>query len=263
MFLVNSKPQGPETGQEILDEQSHLQSEFENLSEPVDNRYNNIILDDEKARASTKHPKTRKSPSENTVLSESPVLSSEEMLKAEEDFALRRKRMRGTCVKYGLGKYRTRGSADSNFRYPPSANYDVLYIDRFKTCLFSSSCRKDGLTYCPVYKAASTSWLHNLCVLAGADPHWLNNKTLHISTVARRFWPQLEYDVAASVVPGTLRFMIVRHPFDRLISAYRDKLENINVGREHGVLHFHESYGKKIVHKYRLPNSTVQQFLLY
>jgi hypothetical protein len=130
MFLVNSKPRGPDTGKEILDEQSHLQSEFENLSEPVDNRYNNIILDDEEARASTKRPKIRMSPYENTVSSESQVLSSEEMQKAEEELALRRKRMRETCVKYGLGKYRARWSADSNFRYPPSANYDVLYIDR-------------------------------------------------------------------------------------------------------------------------------------
>ena len=35
------------------------------------------------------------------------------------------------------------------------------------------------------------------------------------------------------------------------MSAYRDKLENINSGREHGTLHFYHSFGRKIVKKYR------------
>lgn len=50
--------------------------------------------------------------------------------------------------------------------------------------------------------------------------------------------------------------MVVRHPFERLLSAYRDKLENSTIGREHGTLHFYEKYGKKIVAKYRKEPST-------
>lgn len=45
--------------------------------------------------------------------------------------------------------------------------------------------------------------------------------------------------------------MTVRHPFERLLSAYRDKLENTNFGREHGTLHFYSAFGSKIVKKYR------------
>lgn len=52
-------------------------------------------------------------------------------------------------------------------------------------------------------------------------------------------------------VVHTTKFMIVRHPFERIVSAYRDKLENLNIGREHGAQHFYEKYGKKIVQKYR------------
>ena len=48
-----------------------------------------------------------------------------------------------------------------------------------------------------------------------------------------------------------MTFMIVRHPFERLLSAYRDKLSNSTINREHGTLHFYEKYGKKIVKKYR------------
>ena len=43
----------------------------------------------------------------------------------------------------------------------------------------------------------------------------------------------------------------MRHPFERILSAYRDKLENTNVGQEHGTWHFYKKYGSKIVTKYR------------
>lgn len=49
----------------------------------------------------------------------------------------------------------------------------------------------------------------------------------------------------------SLKFMIVRHPFERIVSAYRDKLENLNIGKEHGIEHFYQKYGRKIVAKYR------------
>lgn len=49
--------------------------------------------------------------------------------------------------------------------------------------------------------------------------------------------------------------MIVRHPFERLLSAYRDKLENATAGLEHGTMHFYQKYGRKIVAKYRQSGS--------
>ena len=58
----------------------------------------------------------------------------------------------------------------------------------------------------------------------------------------------------------SLKFIIVRHPFERIVSAFRDKLENINIGREHGTLHFYEKYGKKIVKKYRQPGQEMHKY---
>lgn len=55
------------------------------------------------------------------------------------------------------------------------------------------------------------------------------------------------------------KVMVVRHPFERILSAYRDKLENSTVGREHGTLHFYEKYGRKIVAKYRKSTEEVKQ----
>lgn len=53
---------------------------------------------------------------------------------------------------------------------------------------------------------------------------------------------------------GTAKLLVVRHPFERVLSAYRDKLENSVAGREHGTLYFYEKYGSKIVRKYRDKN---------
>ncbi len=41
-----------------------------------------------------------------------------------------------------------------------------------------------------------------------------------------------------------IKFLIVRHPFDRFLSAYRDKFETMNE-------HFHKLYGQNIVNRYR------------
>ena len=62
---------------------------------------------------------------------------------------------------------------------------------------------------------------------------------------------------------NTLTLLVVRHPFERLLSAYRDKLENMRIGAEHGSAHFYVKYGSRIVAKYRPGgNKTRTQSLL-
>lgn len=68
--------------------------------------------------------------------------------------------------------------------------------------------------------------------------------------------------VFVQAVMHTTKFMIVRHPFERIVSAYRDKLENINIGQKDGVQYFYEKYGKKIVSKYRKSNNGTRRFKL-
>jgi len=79
----------------------------------------------------------------------------------------------------------------------------------------------------------------------------LNSAKEQLSTIARRAIPELEYPEADRVLNTSRKLLVVRHPFERLLSAYRNKLENSVVGREHGTLHFYRKYGTKIVRKYR------------
>lgn len=58
----------------------------------------------------------------------SKLLSEDEIKHAEKDFLNRRQSVKKTCYKYGLGIHALPGRPKT-LRYPPSANYDVLYID--------------------------------------------------------------------------------------------------------------------------------------
>ncbi|XP_018314956.1 carbohydrate sulfotransferase 11 [Mycetomoellerius zeteki] len=84
----------------------------------------------------------------------------------------------------------------------------------------------------------------------------LNSGKEQLSTIARRAIPELEYPEADHVLTTSRKLLVVRHPFERLLSAYRDKLENSIAGREHGTLYFYRKFGAKIVRKYRKENFT-------
>lgn len=53
-------------------------------------------------------------------------------------------------------------------------------------------------------------------------------------------------------ISKTTKFIIVRHPFERLLSAYRDKLEHMK-GREY----YYRRYGQYITHRYRAKQSNL------
>ncbi|KAK2580455.1 hypothetical protein KPH14_006197 [Odynerus spinipes] len=142
------------------------------------------------------------------------------------------------CRKYKLGIYKD--SSKALFKHPPAPQYSVFYIDR-----------AHNISYCPLYKASSTTWLYNLCLLMNISENELNSGKEQLSTIARRVIPELEYPEADEALRKTKKLLVVRHPFERLLSAYRDKLENSVIGHEHGTLHFYQKYGAEIVRKYR------------
>ncbi|CAB3366458.1 Hypothetical predicted protein [Cloeon dipterum] len=162
------------------------------------------------------------------------------------------------CTKYNLGLYRN--SAEPQlFKHPPTPQYSVFYIDK-----------QHKMSYCPIYKAASTTWLHQMLILSGRSEQSIKSKlkVQQLSEQAREVYPVEDSDQVEEALRTNLKLVIVRHPFERLLSAYRDKLENINVGLEHGVEYFYKSHGRKIVKKYRNETSsrlepTFREFVSY
>lgn len=98
------------------------------------------------------------------------------------------------------------------------------------------------LIWCPVFKAGSTTWKKYLLLLSG-ETHF--DGSLHRK--ASSLYPSPKSpQMALNLLDKSLKFMIVRHPFDRLLSAYRDKMLRITKNDD--------SYRRlqlKILEKYR------------
>jgi len=101
----------------------------------------------------------------------------------------------------------------------------------------------ERLLYCPVFKAASTSWLINYLKLSNStsDP---KNGNLH-TKITNLFPPPATFKLRKQIFSESIKFIIVRHPFERLVSAYRDKLAGFS-RNEHYL-----SMRKHIIQKYR------------
>ena len=97
-----------------------------------------------------------------------------------------------------------------------------------------------NLDWCMVPKIASSS-ISNLLL------PFLPNEPFH------KNWPYIHYEVLrrggnlkkSTYKPSKTVFVVARHPFDRLVSAYKDKLENRTKNKDGR--HFYKKESKKII----------------
>lgn len=116
------------------------------------------------------------------------------------------------------------------------------------------------LQWCPVFKAASTPWLVVLLKLKNrlsqSMEDLVRNGQTNFINIARTFgMTYTGYSRMRNVQDLErmnfsrqiqLSLLIVRHPFERLLSAYRDKLEK-REGRDY----YHQRFGRYIVRLFR------------
>ncbi|KAH8248725.1 hypothetical protein KR032_002553 [Drosophila birchii] len=102
----------------------------------------------------------------------------------------------------------------------------------------------NNLVWCNVFKAASSTWMYYFNILAGYDVKYLQRTETQPLELARKRFPRPELAELMELLPSALSFLFVRDPFERILSAYRNKLEgNKNT--------FYKALGNKIVHRYR------------
>ena len=118
--------------------------------------------------------------------------------------------------------------------------------------------QKQNIAYCPSFKSATTTWFNILIKLTNHSEAYLER----VRTELNRKWAPIpahlrylgainpdrkewsDYVSSLNHNHNLTGFMVVRHPFDRMVSAYRDKLERNNAW-------FQKLYGQPFVSKYR------------
>lgn len=144
----------------------------------------------------------------------------------EARMAFRRRTLKEGCSRYGLDI----PGNDSLHRPNP---WEFLINKQYH------------IIWCNVFKAASSSWMYNFNILAGYKPTFLQHTNQVALQLARQKYPRPTVNELNTALNDSIAFLIVRHPFERLLSAYRDKLQNALANT------YHQKLGFRIIEKYR------------
>ncbi|KAK4300733.1 hypothetical protein Pmani_027086 [Petrolisthes manimaculis] len=181
------------------------------------------------------------------VILSSPLYQTLQWLKTDVDVAglemeERARRVEQTCHKY---------STQLLHQYSSWLNEEPRW-EAINTSLWTNRDilvdRKHSLAWCKVPKVASTSLVKVMLRLAGnvtGDPlESIGRGRTHM--LLRTFFPP---PTSSEDLAGFTSFMVVRHPFQRLLSAYRDKL--LDRTQQYQFKKFKKLYGKAIIKTHR------------
>lgn len=124
--------------------------------------------------------------------------------------------------------------------------------------------QRHNLVWCPVFKSASSIWLYYFNVLGGYNVEYLQRTKSPPLELARKKFPRPTQEELADALANSVSFLIVREPFERLVSAYRNKFEGSRNN-------YYKQLGDRIVKKFRIKTAgekhtkgpTFEEFIRY
>lgn len=85
---------------------------------------------------------------------------------------------------------------------------------------------RSQLLYCPIPKAANTNWKYLIRKWEGLDDYAFVHASHHAATSGLRYLSDYSSHEARELLPTLYKFVFVRDPYIRVLSAYMDKLRN-------------------------------------
>ncbi|XP_047519989.1 carbohydrate sulfotransferase 11-like isoform X2 [Pieris napi] len=150
------------------------------------------------------------------------LLSREKFLEVGARMDSRREFLRSECSRLGLD-----GSSQKAYAWEYLIN------------------RQYHVIWCNIFKAASTSWMYNFNLMANYSAAFLNRTKEVPLELARKRYARPTVEMIRKAQGDSITFLIVRHPLERLASAYNDKIVHA------WPKSFHDKMGRRIIKKYR------------
>ncbi|KAL7632348.1 UNVERIFIED_CONTAM: hypothetical protein RMT77_017351 [Armadillidium vulgare] len=138
-------------------------------------------------------------------------------------------------------------NTDSRFNNMTLDNWRQLRRLNSQNLFYNS---EQNIAYCKVNKCGSTNWVNYLLHLAGLlQPQIDDNFKIH--KIIRDYYPREKSSVLKQHLKTAFKLVVVRHPFSRILAAYRDKLENYQRDLKFRDGYYHEHFGRYIVRNFR------------
>ena len=106
------------------------------------------------------------------------------------------------------------------------------------------------MLYCSIPKVASTMIKGIFAKMTGFTGE-LHHNSVHnetyLESIGLHYLSRYSAESIQDKLKHYFKFMVVRHPFERIISAYRDKFQTRNPFTQH----FQQKYGRKIIREFR------------
>merc|ERR1712029_7009 len=176
----------------------------------------------------------------------------------EQEQAKRVETLRSTCRKYNLGT-EIQNKMDVSLVDPEVKDMEAFLLSQNlpnRPTWQQLICSKEHkLSFCPVYKSASTFILKKFLTIAPSgkyDKESVKHLENQANVLARKEFGYLEnWEKYPEFTKNGQTIIFVRHPFERLLSAFRDKLEDPSVKGGRFNEYYYNKYGRRMVMYYR------------
>jgi len=184
------------------------------------------------------------------------------MAHLEEEQKKRLSSLKETCAKYNIGETQQVSQEQQSLEVEEMTSWLTRQAVPKKPLWQNLICSKEHkVSICPVYKAASTFLLKKFLLIAPSKSYSkesVQHLEAQANVLARKEFGYLEsWTKYPNFTTNGVTMIFVRHPFERLLSAFRDKLEDPSVQGHKFNEYYYNKHGRRVVMHYRKNHNSV------